>query len=168
MLSHADDRKCAMNSTSFNPNISGEVTDTWWMLRPEWVKWFTQTHHWFSSKRLSWVSVSSFIKHNTWRFFQQTTYLNILEILAFLNYKIRGLKQIALYIDPLQYSSLENPRDRGAWRAIVHRVTKSQVRLKQCSTHTCSYITCRNTSFSRDKLYPGNVFLTFPGRIWKI
>ena len=25
---------------------------------------------------------------------------------------------------PLQYSCLENPTDRGAWRAIVHRVTK--------------------------------------------
>ena len=27
--------------------------------------------------------------------------------------------------NPLQYSSLENPMDRGAWWAIVHRVTKS-------------------------------------------
>ena len=27
--------------------------------------------------------------------------------------------------NPLQYSCLENPMDRGAWRAIVHRVTKS-------------------------------------------
>ena len=25
---------------------------------------------------------------------------------------------------PLQYSHLENPMDRGAWRAPVHRVTK--------------------------------------------
>ena len=29
----------------------------------------------------------------------------------------------------LQYSSPENPMDRGAWRAIVHGVTKSQTRL---------------------------------------
>ena len=29
----------------------------------------------------------------------------------------------------LQYSCLENPLDRGAWRAIVHRVTKSRIRL---------------------------------------
>ena len=29
----------------------------------------------------------------------------------------------------LQYSCLENPTDRGAWRATVHRVTKSQTRL---------------------------------------
>ena len=30
---------------------------------------------------------------------------------------------------PLQYSHLENPRDRGAWRAAVHRVSKSRTRL---------------------------------------
>ena len=30
----------------------------------------------------------------------------------------------------LQYSCLENPMDRGAWWATVHRVTKSQTRLK--------------------------------------
>ena len=31
--------------------------------------------------------------------------------------------------NPLQYSCLRNPMDRGAWRAIVHGVTKSQTRL---------------------------------------
>ena len=31
--------------------------------------------------------------------------------------------------NPLQYSCLENPMDRGAWRATVHEVTKSQTRL---------------------------------------
>ena len=30
----------------------------------------------------------------------------------------------------VQYSCLENPMDRGAWWAIVHRVTKSQTQLK--------------------------------------
>ena len=30
----------------------------------------------------------------------------------------------------LQYSGLENPMDRGAWRAIVHGVADSQARLK--------------------------------------
>ena len=34
----------------------------------------------------------------------------------------------------LQYSFQENPTDKGAWQAIVHRVTKSQTRLKQLST----------------------------------
>ena len=28
--------------------------------------------------------------------------------------------------NPLQYSGLGNPMDRGAWRATVHGVTKSQ------------------------------------------
>ena len=30
---------------------------------------------------------------------------------------------------PLQYSCLENPRDRGAWWAAVHGVARSQIRL---------------------------------------
>ena len=38
--------------------------------------------------------------------------------------------------NPIQYSCLENPMDRGAWRAIVHGVTKSQTQLKRMSTHT--------------------------------
>ena len=32
--------------------------------------------------------------------------------------------------NPLQYSCLENPMDRGAWWATVHRVAKSQTRLR--------------------------------------
>ena len=36
----------------------------------------------------------------------------------------------------LQYYCLENSMDRGAWRATVHGVSKSQTRLKQLSTHT--------------------------------
>ena len=32
--------------------------------------------------------------------------------------------------NPLQYSCLENPMNRGAWQAAVHRVTQSQIRLK--------------------------------------
>ena len=31
--------------------------------------------------------------------------------------------------NPLQYSCLENSMDGGAWRATVHGVTKSQIRL---------------------------------------
>ena len=36
--------------------------------------------------------------------------------------------------NPLRYSCLKNPRDRGAWWAAVHRVTKKQTRLKSLST----------------------------------
>ena len=32
--------------------------------------------------------------------------------------------------NPLQYSCLENPMDRGAWWAIVPRVAQSQTQLK--------------------------------------
>ena len=35
--------------------------------------------------------------------------------------------------NPLQYSCLENPMDRGAWRATVHGVAKSRTQL---STHS--------------------------------
>ena len=31
--------------------------------------------------------------------------------------------------NPLQYTCMENPMDRGAWRARVHGLTKSQMRL---------------------------------------
>ena len=31
--------------------------------------------------------------------------------------------------NPLQYPCLENPMDRGAWRATVHGVAKSQIQL---------------------------------------
>ena len=37
--------------------------------------------------------------------------------------------------NPLQYSCLENPMDRGAWWAAVHGVPKSRTRLKRLSTH---------------------------------
>ena len=40
--------------------------------------------------------------------------------------------------NPLQYSCLENPMDRGAWQAIVHRVTKSWTQLNQPNMHTCT------------------------------
>ena len=36
--------------------------------------------------------------------------------------------------NPLQYSCLENPMDRGAWWATVHGVTKNQTQQKQLRT----------------------------------
>ena len=36
----------------------------------------------------------------------------------------------------LQYPCLENPMNRGAWWATVHRVTKSWIQLNQLSMHT--------------------------------
>ena len=40
--------------------------------------------------------------------------------------------------NPLQCSCLENPMDRGTWRATVHRVSKKQTQLKQLSMNPCS------------------------------
>ena len=37
--------------------------------------------------------------------------------------------------NPLQYSCLENPMERGAWQATVHGVSKSQTQLKWLSVH---------------------------------
>ena len=38
--------------------------------------------------------------------------------------------------NPLQYSCLENPMDRGAWRAAVHGVAKSQTLLSNLARMT--------------------------------
>ena len=37
--------------------------------------------------------------------------------------------------NPLQHPCLENPMDRGAWRAAVHRVTESRT---QMNMHACT------------------------------
>ena len=42
--------------------------------------------------------------------------------------------------NPLKYSCLENPMDRGAWWATVQRVTMSRTQLKRLSLHTRIYI----------------------------
>ena len=39
------------------------------------------------------------------------------------------------YGNPLQYSCLENPMDRGAWWAAVYGVSKSQIRLNNFHFH---------------------------------
>ena len=39
------------------------------------------------------------------------------------------------YSNSLQNSCLENPMDRGVWRATVHRASKTQIQLKLLSIH---------------------------------
>ena len=41
--------------------------------------------------------------------------------------------------NPLQYSHLENPMNRGAWQAMVHRVT-NQTWQKWLNTHTRTHV----------------------------
>ena len=44
----------------------------------------------------------------------------------------------------LQYSCLENPRDRGAWWAAVYGVAQSRTRLKRLSSsiELCEFLVC--------------------------
>ena len=43
--------------------------------------------------------------------------------------------------NPLQYSCLENPMDRGAWWATVHEVSESEVtECMHVHAHTCTHI----------------------------
>ena len=49
--------------------------------------------------------------------------------------------------NPLQYSCLEKPMDRGAWWAIVHRVAKSRTQLKRLNNGACTWLLGRHFSF---------------------
>ena len=51
-----------------------------------------------------------------------------------------GLSPEGGHGNPLLYSCLESPMDRGVCSAIVHSVTKSGTRLKQLNTHALSLI----------------------------
>ena len=44
--------------------------------------------------------------------------------------------------NPLQYSCLENPMNRGAWWATVHKVAKSWTRLKRLGTTVSVQFSC--------------------------
>ena len=50
--------------------------------------------------------------------------------------------------NPLRYSCLENPMDRGAWRATVHRVTKSWTLLKRLTMHAPVHVIREKGIFS--------------------
>ena len=47
--------------------------------------------------------------------------------------------------NPFQDSCLENPMDRGAWQAMVHRVVRSQTWLKQLSTRAYKLLESRKS-----------------------
>ena len=65
---------------------------------------------------------------------------------------------------PLQYSSLDNPMDRGAWQARAHKVAKSRTRLKRLSTHaethvylglfSCLHLTSQNYCHDQGLSFP--------------
>ena len=49
--------------------------------------------------------------------------------------------------NPLQYSCLENPMDRGAWQTTVHGVAKGRTQLKQFSMHAWFKITSYSVKY---------------------
>ena len=54
----------------------------------------------------------------------------------------------------LQWSCLENPMDRGAWQATIHRVAQSQTLLKQIAlTHAIHINKCTYARKQNDKFY---------------
>ena len=62
--------------------------------------------------------------------------------------------------DPLQYSCLGSPMDRGSCWATVHGVSKSHTRLKQLSvcTHTHTHTPCEKAEVAREK----------PSLLWRL
>ena len=78
--------------------------------------------------------------------------------------------------DPLQYSCLENPKDRGAWQATVHSVAKSWTSLKQFSTSMPAIMRILSLPCVGPKKgplrwnwvphVPGEWTLSIPGQVW--
>ena len=73
--------------------------------------------------------------------------------------------------NPLQYSSLENPMDGGAWWATVHGVAKSQTQLSDftftlccsISSSNCCFLTCIQISQEEGKVvWYSHHFKNFP------
>ena len=60
--------------------------------------------------------------------------------------------------NPPQYSCLENPMNRGAWKAILHRMVHSQTQLKRLSMHACTQdVDAKGESISRRKVGPSQL-----------
>ena len=60
----------------------------------------------------------------------------------------------------LQYSCLENPMDSGAWRATVHGVAKSHIRLNDSThAHTHSYVTQYTKTLQTEALNKSKAYI---------
>ena len=58
--------------------------------------------------------------------------------------------------NPLQYSCLKNPMDRGDWRSTVHRITKNPTQLKQLSSHMAKRNGIRTTDGAQGPTFSKN------------
>ena len=62
---------------------------------------------------------------------------------------------------PLQYSCLENPMDRGAWRATIHGVSNSQTRLTLSLSYCrLGHSFCSSVAYCNERDKRGNKELT--------
>ena len=52
---------------------------------------------------------------------------------------------MATPVTPPQYSCLENPTDRGTWRATIHSVAKTWTRRKQLGMRACRWLKTTET-----------------------
>ena len=68
--------------------------------------------------------------------------------------------------NPLQYSCLGNPMDRGAWWATVHGVAKSQTQQSNETTTKMETILNWRHAFSKPPPLPGRVLLETP--LWQL
>ena len=55
--------------------------------------------------------------------------------------------------NPLQYSCLENPMDRGPWWATVHRIAKCWTQLKRLNRHTVNLYNLKFPLCHKDHLF---------------
>ena len=62
--------------------------------------------------------------------------------------------------NPLQYSCLENPMDRGAWWATVHGVTKSRTRLTLFTFTWSTEAAVQNTTGRHTMLHTPEMYLS--------
>ena len=85
---------------------------------------------------------------------------------------------------PLHCSCLENPTDRGAWRATVHGIPESRIGLKRLSTYTwylqdnsfpadtkvhgCSSLLCKMTVFAYNLFTAPMLYSPSPLFYWSI
>ena len=67
--------------------------------------------------------------------------------------------------NPLQYSCLENPRDGGAWWALVYGVTQSRTQLKRLSSGSSS--SSSSSLFRRRQWHPTSVLLLREFHGWR-
>ena len=65
---------------------------------------------------------------------------------------------------PLQYSCLENPRDRGAWWAAVYGVTRSRTWLKRLSSSSNHHFSC----LAWFTWFPRLHFIPVPEQVWGV